>query len=329
MIGVSPPGSKATIVWIYLAGEIHGHSGAQMPSPWVNTLARKKISGYLGCQQIVTLRSAPTKMLFSGTLWMELFFLGILQCNNLCIIQIDIQPSWTLRGNPSMTKSKSSADIVQNPKTKNGYESNLIHPACPMIWYFQPASVPSTKVTPIFQLNWFPKIISFWCEKLSHQFPIFLPEMSSITIKIQVGSIQILLYIYTSSIYHHYITSASSLWKSWHPLANHHVPSFPPQKKTFWVPPLFFQGPPGCPIPIPAIQSGADLVAKLSRKAAPRRGALRALEALLQVLLDLLVLMGLKIMVTDPLKNDIEQCQWNQIIMFYDGFIGHMGLIMV
>lgn len=102
---------------------------------------------------------------------------------------------------------------------------------------------------------------------------------------------------------------------------------FLPKKNTFWVPPLFFQGPPGCPIPIPAIQSGADLVAKLSRKAAPRRGALRALEALLQVLLDLLVLMGLKIMVTDPLKNDIEQCQWNQTIIFYDGLIGHMGLI--
>ena len=48
MIGVSPPGSKATIVWIYLAGEIHGHSGAQMPSPWVNTLARQKNLGISG-----------------------------------------------------------------------------------------------------------------------------------------------------------------------------------------------------------------------------------------------------------------------------------------
>ena len=275
MIGVSPPGSKATIVWIYLAGEIHGHSGAQMPSPWVNTLARKKISGYLGCQQIVTLRSAPTKMLFSGTLWMELFFLGILQCNNLCIIQIDIQPSWTLRGNPSMTKSKSSADIVQNPKTKNGYESNLIHPACPMIWYFQPASVPSTKVTPIFQLNWFPKIISFWCEKLSHQFPIFLPEMSSITIKIQVGSIQILLYIY---IYTHrqYITTISPVP---HHYENHDIlwliimfHHFPPQKKTlFGYHPFSFKVPLVAPSPSPP--SKVVPILSPSFRAKRRRGA--------------------------------------------------------
>ena len=69
-------------------------------------------------------------------------------------------------------------------------------------------------------------------------------------------------------------------------MANHHFP--PENSAPFGVPPPFVGSPWFPDGPCRAIQSGADLVAELARKAAPRRGALRALEALLQVLAEML-----------------------------------------
>lgn len=112
---------------------------------------------------------------------------------------------------------------------------------------------------------------------MSHQFPICLPEMSSITIKIQVGSIQILLCIY---IYTHrqYVTTIS-------PVPHHyknHIKSFSesscsiisPKKNQHFLgtTTLFFQGAPWLPHPH-APPSKVVPILSPSFRAKRRRGA--------------------------------------------------------